>query len=289
MTRVVRGALLFGVYTTLLSLAQIHVHIVPEEDINDITDIFTFLGVVLSILMVFRTNAAYDRWWEGRKQWGALVNNCRNMANYIHAMYAREDEQSRRYFAKGISNFCLAFVEHLRNGTKLELLIELTEDEKVRMERKDHVPNYISGELFRKLEIDYKEGHISDMDILNIRPTHQSLLDILGACERIKKTPIPFGHAVLVKIFITSYGILLPVALVPDLGYWSIPAMMIIMFAFLGVEMLGAEIEEPFGLDCNDLPTHTIANTIRDNVFEILEVPPSCERSKPAELYEKVF
>jgi putative membrane protein len=287
MTRVVRSSLIFGAFTAFL--AFIHPQFIPAESVEGFAGIFTFLGVVLSILMVFRTNAAYDRWWEGRKQWGMLLIQCRSLATYIHTMYDVGDTESRRYYSVGISNFCLAMVEHLRQGTIVEKLIPYSETETIKLKASDHVPNIIARELFQKLEIDYRLGTIQDMDILNVRPAHHAMMEVLGACERIKATPIPFGHAVLVKMFIAAYGILLPFALVPELGYWSIPAIMIIMFAFLGVEMLGAEIEDPFGLDCNDLPTQTIAEKIRDNVHEILEVNPNYEPSKPAELYDKVF
>ena len=112
-------------------------------------------------------------------------------------------------------------------------------------------------------------------------------MDILGACERIKKTPIPFSYAVFLKIFITAYGVLLPFALVTTLGLITIPLVMFIFFALLGVELLGEEIEDPFGLDCNDLPTGDIAHTIKGNVFEILEDRKG--NARKYELYEKVF
>jgi putative membrane protein len=115
----------------------------------------------------------------------------------------------------------------------------------------------------------------------------QALLDITGACERIRKTPIPFSYNVYLKIFITAYAILLPFSLMSEFGYWSIPAVMFVFFAFIGVEMMAEEIEDPFGLDCNDLPTGTIAHTIKGNVFEILEHKHNKE--KPIELYAKVF
>ena len=92
-----------------------------------------------------------------------------------------------------------------------------------------------------------------------------------------------------IKIFILAYGLLLPFALVSEMGYWAIPSVMFVFFAFIGVEMMGSEIEDPFGLDCNDLPTGTIANTIKENVFEILEVDMK-EAVKPSpEIYEKIF
>ncbi|MCH2197190.1 MAG: bestrophin family protein [Flavobacteriales bacterium] len=289
MVKVGRASLMVAAYT--LAVAAFHIEIIPEASMSSAASVFTFLGVVLSILLVFRTNTAYDRWWEGRKQWGALVNNCRNMALYAHNMLPAEDMETRRHLAKHISNFCFAFVEHLRDGTKLENLIELSEDEILHYKHYDHIPNRIASQIWRVLQEKYRAGEITDMDVLNIRPTHQSLLDILGACERIKKTPIPFSYAIFMKIFITAYALLLPFALVKDMEYWSVLAVTFVFFAFIGIEMMGEEIEDPFGLDCNDLPTGTIASTISGNVYEIFGLTERSEQAikKEQELYEKIF
>ncbi|MEM1215960.1 MAG: bestrophin family protein, partial [Bacteroidota bacterium] len=252
------------------------------------TTIFSLLGVILSIFLVFRTNSAYDRWWEGRKQWGALVNNTRNLAIYVDGMFPEKDNEIRSWMAAHISNFCFAFVEHLRDGTQLDKLILLSEQERADYERKAHVPNYISQQIFQRIAQAHRDGVINEGDYINIKAQHQSLLDILGACERIKKTPIPFSYAVYLKIFISAYALLLPLALVSTFHLVAVPLAMFIFFALLGVELLGEEIEDPFGLDCNDLPTGDIAHTIKKNIFEILmDRTPAAAHER--ELYEKVF
>ncbi|NRA48591.1 MAG: bestrophin [Phaeodactylibacter sp.] len=286
MVRIVRSVLFIGAYASIICLAIESFHLGQYVDLN--TSVFSLLGVILSILLVFRTNSAYDRWWEARKQWGALVNNTRNFAIYVHSMFPKEDAEVRRYMGKHIANFCLALVEHLREGTKLEELIYLTDEEKAEYATKAHVPNHIALQLFQRLAEAHRNGEINEGDYINIKAQHQSLLDILGACERIKKTPIPFSYAVYLKIFITIYAVLLPFALVNTFHLMSIPLSMFIFFALLGVELLGEEIEDPFGLDCNDLPTGDIAHTIKGNIFEILEARHPAE-SKKRELYDKVF
>ena len=250
--------------------------------------VYTLLGLVLSILLVFRTNTAYDRWWEGRKQWGALVNNARNLAVYVHAAFPRRDEDVRRFYGKQISNFCLAFVEHLRAGTQLDDLIYLSPAERERFARANHVPNLIVRRMYERLSQAHDAGEISNADLINMGPLHKSFLDILGACERIKKTPIPFSYAVYLKLFVTTYIALLPFALESAFGWVTVPVAGLVTFALLGVELLGEEIEDPFGLDCNDLPTGDIAHTIKKNVFEILEDRYTVDAHE-RELYEKVF
>lgn len=286
MVRIIRWVGLMGVYAFIVCVTIEELGWVEYVQLN--TSIFSLLGVILSIFLVFRTNSAYDRWWEARKQWGALVNNARNFAIYVDAMYPEKDHDTRHWMAAHISNFCLALVEHLRDGTKLDKLVYLPKEEREEYERKDHIPNYISQQLFKKLAADHRSGTLNEGDYINIKAQHQSLLDILGACERIKKTPIPFSYAVYLKIFITAYGILLPFALVTTFHMAAVPLAMFLFFALLGVELLGEEIEDPFGLDCNDLPTGDIAHTIKKNVFEILEDRKPVDQHE-RELYEKVF
>ncbi len=286
MVRIMRSVLCVGLYTLVLSLAFELLDWHAYNPMN--TQVFSLLGVVLSIFLVFRTNSAYDRWWEARKQWGALVNNTRNLAIYVDTMFPPEDREVRHFMAKNISNFCLALVEHLRDGTQLDKLVYLNDEDRRFYSSKNHIPNFIALQIFDRIAQAHRRGEINEGDYLNIKAQHQSLLDILGACERIKKTPIPFSYAVYLKIFITAYGLLLPFGLIGTFHFTTIPLTMFIFFALLGIELLGQEIEDPFGLDCNDLPTGDIAHTIKRNVFELLEdrTPAPVEEK---ELYEKVF
>lgn len=287
MVKVIRATILAGIYAT--GVAFLYHLFFKEQDSSVITSAFSLLGVVLSILLVFRTNSAYDRWWEGRKQWGALVNNTRNLAVFTHASLDKKNTLSRHQVAVYISNFCHAMTEHLREGTKIENLIDLTPEDIAYYEKQNHVPNAISRQLYDHIHQAYKAGELTDADLINFGPLHKSLLDIIGACERIKKTPIPFSYAVFMRLFITIYAVLLPFALAPQIGFYAIPIVMLVVFAFVGIELMGEEIEEPFGLDCNDLPTHTMSNMIQENVFEILELDPELQHAAPAEMYDKQF
>ncbi len=286
MRRIVRWTAVVGVYCAVLVWLLQNFEIMGAAQLD--TTVYTLLGLVLSILLVFRTNTAYDRWWEGRKQWGALVNNCRNLAIYVHASFPADDVEVRRFCGKQIANFCLALAEHLRDGVDPEKLIYLSPEERERFGAANHVPNLIARRLYDRFADAHRRGSISNADFINLGPLHKSLLDILGACERIKKTPIPFSYATYLKIFITLYVLILPFALTAAFGWVTVLVSMFITFALLGVELLGEEIEDPFGLDCNDLPTGDIAHTIKLNVFEILEDRYTIEPEE-RELYEKVF
>lgn len=285
MTRVVRSVLAIGLFTTAVCI--------PYEYFNwseyigmDLT-VFSMIGIIMSILLGFRTNTAYDRWWEGRQQWGALVNNCRNLAIMTHSTFDKNNLADRHQMAVYISNFCIAFKEHLREGTKTEELIFLSENDKKTYSEKSHIPNHISYQIHQLVEDAYRRQEITGEDQLNFKPHLAALLDILGACERIKKTPIPFSYAVYIKLLLSGYTLLMPFILSGTLHFWTIPVVMFVFFAFIGIELMAEEIEDPFGLDCNDLPTGTIAHTIKENVFEILEAKKG--HAEHRELYQKIF
>jgi ion channel-forming bestrophin family protein len=285
MRKMLRSTLAVALITTAFSI------IVEETalDIHAPSTIFSLLGIVLSVLLVFRTNTAYDRWWEGRKQWGALVNNCRNMAIMTQAIFPEDDYKSRHEMATLISNFCIALKEHLRQGTRTDELIHLSAQQLEAYGKRAHIPNYISTLIHQKVQLMYRSGAISGADVRNMKPHLQALLDIAGACERIKKTPIPFSYSVYIKLLILAYSLMLPFGLIRDFSYFTIPLVTFIFFTFIGIEMMASEIEDPFGLDCNDLPTGDIAQTITKNVFEILEVNLEAQPAQKKELYEKVF
>ncbi len=285
MRKMMRSTAGVAFFTTIFCVAVLEFDLQTHAPSN----IFSLLGIVLSVLLVFRTNTAYDRWWEGRKQWGALVNHCRNLAVTAHAIFPEGDVRSRAELATLISNFCLSLKEHLRQGTRMEELIHLSPKEAAEYQRYKHIPSHISSLIFQKTQTLYRSGVITGDDTRNMKPHTQALLDIAGACERIKKTPIPFSYSVYIKLLILGYSSMLPFGLVRDFGYFTIPLVTFIFFTFIGIEMMGSEIEDPFGLDCNDLPTGDIAHTITKNVFEILEVDLEKQPAEQRELYEKVF
>jgi putative membrane protein len=286
MTRIIRSVAGIGTYAAIFIWAVEHFGVAHFMMMD--TTVFSLLGVILSLFLGFRTTTAYDRWWEGRKQWGALVNNSRNLAIYVDSMWPENDTGIRRFMAKHIANFSLSLSEHLRGGVVLDKLIYLSPEEEAYYSTKSHVPNFIALRIYQRIAQAHRDGDINEGDYINIKAQHQSLLDILGACERIKKTPIPFSYSVYLKLFISAYAILLPCGLMESFGWTTVPITMLVFFALIGIELMGEEIEDPFGLDCNDLPTGDIAHTIKRNVFELLEDrTPAGKLHK--ELYTKVF
>ena len=230
------------------------------------------MGILLSLLLIFRTNTAYDRFYEGRQAWGTLVNNCRNLAIYFNAVLPQGDVESRAFFAKAISNFPFALKNHLRDQPGMTELDIVEEGERRDLRNFDHKPAGVSNQLWVKTEILYRDGHISESQHINLNQYLTALMDVCGICERIKSTPIPFSYMLFIKLFIMLYVSLLPFTIISAFGYLTIPAVLLTSYVLVGLEMIGEEIEEPFGLERNDLPLNQLSQLIRVNVHDILQI-----------------
>lgn len=254
-----------GLCYLLLDVLRFH-----ESDFHSTISMHSLLGIVLGLFLVFRTNSSYDRWWEGRKLWGSLVNNTRNLALKINAFVDPADNDTRVWFAKMIPNFAFAVKEHLRKGVKLSEL-EIVDDRFLEnLANIKHIPNRLSSMMYLRTNALYKKNQISGDQLFLMDKELKEFIDILGACERIRNTPIPYNYSMYIKQFIFIYLITLPLAFATTSGYLTVPIVMLVTFVLLSVELIAEEIEDPFGRDINDLPTDELAEKIRDNVNEIL-------------------
>lgn len=236
------------------------------------TAVHSLLGIVLGLFLVFRTNSAYDRWWEGRRLWGGLVNSTRNLAIKLHAYVSPEAHEHRVWFAAMISNFVFAVKEHLRFGVQFDQL-EAVDDKFIEsLKAHKHRPNRIVSMMYERVNMLYKNGQVSGDQLINLDKELKDFIDLMGACERIKNTPIPYSYTMYIKKFIFSYIVTLPLGFISTFGYFTIPTVMFITYILLSVELIAEEIEDPFGKDLNDLPTDELSQKIKENVKEILQV-----------------
>lgn len=245
-------------------------HITPDSKLSKISIMHTLMGFVISLLLVFRTNTAYERWWEGRKLWGALVNTTRNMAIKFHHIFMY-DESEKNEIKKLLIAFPFALKNHLRNIStmeeyELEHLYHINE-----LKRPKHLPLHISDLVFKKIIDQQKQNKISTAETLLLDAEVKQLMEICGACERIKNTPIPFSYSVFIKKFIFIYVITLPIAYVATLSWYAIPVSVFIYYVLASLELIAEEIENPFGNDANDLPLDEISKNIRKSVEMIWE------------------
>ena len=254
-----------GVCYVMLDYFKLH-----EADFQPTIAMHSLLGIVLGLFLVFRTNTAYDRWWEGRKLWGGIVNSTRNFDLKLHAYLSPESHEDRDFFSKMISNFVFATKESLRKGVQGSELEPVSDNFFEDLTKYKHKPNRISAMMYAKVNTLYKAGRISGDQLINLDKEMKDLIDLMGACERIKNTPIPYSYMMYVKKFIFLYIITLPFAFVTTSGYITVVIVVVITYVLTSVELIAEEIEDPFGRDLNDLPTDELATKIRDNVREIL-------------------
>jgi putative membrane protein len=254
-----------GVCYLLLDVLRFH-----ENDFHTTITMHSLLGIVLGLFLVFRTNSAYDRWWEGRKLWGSMVNNTRTLAIKIDAFLDKEDVETRKWFSIMIPNFVFAVKEHLRRGVKFAELEAVNSQFINELKTFKHIPNKLSSMMYHRINSLYKQNKVSGDQLFILDKELKEFMDILGACERIKNTPIPYNYSMYIKQFIFIYVVTLPAGFVSTSGYLTIPIVTLITFVLLSVELIAEEIEDPFGTDINDLPMDELAEKIKDDVKEIL-------------------
>lgn len=254
------------VFTLLVAFLELH-YFPDAKVLEKLFSVYQILGFVISLLLVFRTNTAYDRWWEGRRKWGELVNDSRNLAVKLAALDL--DEKTNAYFARHIANFAKVCKEQLREGIKYEIL-DLTEEEKVFLSKVDHIPSGIVELILLEMTRLKKSGTLSEEDMLRLDRNLNGFLDCIGACERIRNTPIPYSYSMFFKKFIFIYVVTLPLAFVVNFGYASAIIATFIFYVLVSLEILAEEIEDPFGTDDNDLPTDEMAQRIEGIVTTIL-------------------
>lgn len=260
--------ILVGIYSFGVQYLEIeYLHLTSKSKVSNVGMIHSLLGFVLSLLLVFRTNTAYDRWWEGRKLWGKLVNDTRNFAIKINIILA-DDRQSADQIARYLKYFPHFLAKHLsQESTRLALDEDYSEIEK---SLRSHGPTDMVVHLTHKLHQLKKEGKISDVEMLYLDTQISGFLDVCGGCERIKNTPIPYSYSSFIKKFIILYVLALPIAYVINLGLFMIPLTVFVYYVLMSLELIAEEIEDPFNNDENDIPMETIAQNIEKNVHQIM-------------------
>lgn len=255
-----------GCYSAMICFLETTVwHISEKSPIKNIPMMHSMVGFVISLLLAYRTNTAYERWWEGRKLWGSLVNNSRNLA--LKMAVILNDERDKIYFRRIIPIYASVLQKHLADE---ETSMTLFDDVDLEIDHHQHRPNQVAKAIYQKVNDLYLTKKITGDQLIIINSELQSFTDVCGACERIKNTPIPYSYSAFIKKFIFIYIMTLPFGYVFSLGYYTIPVVIFIFYVLASLELIAEEIEDPFGNDVNDLPTQKIAATIKKHIEEIL-------------------
>lgn len=231
---------------------------------------FTLLGITLAIFLGFRNTVSYERYWEARKLWGGLLNDSRSLARQALTVADAAPERQRE-----IVYTLIAFVHALRHQLRgsrpdADLARLLPADAAAALAGARFVPALLLLRLGASLRTLRREGALEPVLLPALEQTLSRLSDVLGGCERIAGTPIPFAYSLLLHRTIYLYSFLLPFALVDAIGPMTTPVVVFIAYTFFGLEALAEEIQDPFGLEQNDLPLAAMSDSIEATLREML-------------------
>jgi putative membrane protein len=241
----------------------------------------TLIGVALGLLLVVRTNASYDRFWEGRKQWGSIINETRNLGRAASVLLADAPDLLRTLLG-WTTAFPYAAMHSLRGSEGLGPAADwLPAEDVAKTLQAPHLPLAVSLRLSEQLAEGRRRGLLSDYAQMTLDNNVQLLIDYLGSCERIHRTPLPFAYVVHLRRALIVYCFTLPFAVVEAFGWAAIPATLFLAYTLYGMEEIGVQIEDPFGVDDNDLPLERFCAVIEDNLLALLPEPAGADGSGP--------
>jgi len=275
----IRGSLLpeiMGRVTTSvgwsLVVTILHIYLKKNHEISLAVPVMvhTLIGTALGLLLVFRTNSSYDKFWEGRKLWGGMVNECRNLARQATSLLATDPELRRRLIL-WTAAFPYAAMSSLRGTRGLSPSShQLPKQEVEEVLAAQHLPSAVTAKISATVVAARNQQVISDYLVGPLDLNINLLIDYIGACERIHRTPVPYAYVVHLRRALYLYCFTLPFALVGELQWWTVGGTFLVSYIFFGIEEIGVEIEDPFGFDENDLPLERYCQTIETNLLAVL-------------------
>ena len=277
-------AVFFTVYGFLVSLIHSLGSPVSFPDQNGVlTKGVISFNIGLTLLLVFRTNTAHERFWEGRKLWGALVNAVRNLTRDIWITVKEQSPQDRiekEATLRLVVAFAVAMKLHLRREpVNHELAGLMSASQYSKLKKTHHPPLQIAFWIGDYLQYQHNRNCLNIYQLTTLHKLVSDLVDILGGCERILKTPVPLIYSLILRQLVLIYCLILPFEIVRGMTWWTGIVTAFVCFTLLSIEQIGAEIEEPFGHDPNDLPLDVICLTMLRNVEELIILAPSNSRS----------
>lgn len=240
----------------------------PHVTLADGKEALQLSTIAIGLIFSFRINTSYDRWWEGRKLWGQLVNDLRNLSIKF-PLYFEVKEEERVRFARLLVTFAYSLKHHLRTEKFNFCLLELPAPP----ESIKHQPLYVTQEIYGILSNATPKGSANGLSHVIVDGHARALMDICGACERIKGSPISGWFTASIWIWLSTYLMMLPWLIGAKLGFWTVPIMMFCGYFGIALELLAEEIQEPFGCDPGDLPTDKICHNIARSLEQTCGVP----------------
>lgn len=264
--RIMPSLLLLTCYCGLIVALDQYWRPLPYLDVTP----FEYTGVVLGLVLVFRTNAGHERWWEARKLWGGIVNQSRNIViealNYSQIPDSGPEQRLwRTDIVKWTVTFSFAAKESLRNGKSFDNLTELlSKQELEELKSAVHMPMFVANKIASLLQQARARNYIDGFAFMGLEGQRILLIDYLGGCERILKTPMPLVYAIKARRFILTFLLLLPFSLIENLGFSAVFIFLLIAYPLLSLDRIGIELQNPFATkNLSHLPLHTICDGIK--------------------------
>lgn len=242
--------------------------------------IFTLIGIALAIFLGFCNTASYDRYWEGRKLWGTVVVESRSLVRQVFTMVKEDNNSSitkeKEEFARITAAFSWALNDQLRRKKNTGHLSRLIDPKDVeRLQSHEFIPVAILYRLGEYIQQWTTAGRIDTIVAMSLNQQLNNLSNVVGSCERILNTPLPFAYHILLHRTVYIYCFLLPFGLVDVVG-WIMPVLVVfISYTFISLDAIVSEIGEPFGEEPNDLALNSICRTIEFSVFEQAKIEQS--------------
>lgn len=246
---------------------------------------FTLMGVALAIFLGFRNSVSYERFWEARKQWGALLIAARSLTREVASLST--DVELHKRVARSLAAFAYALKHQLRRTDgRSDLACRLPSLQLERVLAARYPTSIILLNLAEELSAAQKDGQFSDLQLQSMDRNLHQLTEASGACERIANTPIPYTYRVLMNRTVMAYSLLLPIGLSTSIGWLTPLIATFVAYTFLALDVIGEQIEEPFGIEPNDLALGSLCYAIEVSVCELVgEIP----RSKPPQIIDYVM
>ncbi|MES2268801.1 MAG: bestrophin family ion channel [Bacteroidota bacterium] len=272
--KIKKEVLLVTVYSVLIAIMYNTFHFTR---ISIPIAVPTILGTVISLLLAFKSNQAYDRWWEARTLWGAIVNDTRSLTRqlltFVDTPYAEHEQKAFcEKMAKRQIAWCYSLSHHLRKENPLQGLERLLNEEDIEhLKRYDNVPMGLLELQAADLRSAYKLGWINEFQQVAIDETLTRFSNEMGGCERIKNTVFPATYSVYIHLSVLLFVLLLPFGLIEFFGVVEVPLVIAIASSFFLIENMAIHLQDPFENKPTDTPTTTISRTIERDIKQMLK------------------
>ena len=262
-----------------------HDHIL-KITVNLSTVPFSLIGIALAVFLGFRNNASYDRYWEGRKLWGQMLNETRSLTREALTLPRSDDEAATRERARELAALLAALPHALRHQLRntdpradLEARLPAALFERVMAARFRPATLMLCAAEWVQREA--REGRLDGYAVLAFEHNLNGISDVIGGCERIVSTPLPFAYTVMIHRTVYFFCALLPFGLVDSIGALTPVFAVFVAYAFMAHEAIASQIEDPFGTEDNDLALNMMSAGIEVALHDLMGEPTSLPARAP--------